>query len=263
MSRERLDKILAGAGAGSRSDVKKLIRAGRVTVNGEKALRPEIKADPAVDEILADGRRIAPEGERWFMLHKPAGVVSAVRDAKEKTVLDLIAPGDRRGLFPVGRLDKDTTGLLLLTDDGALAHRLLSPRRHVDKIYLVRCREEIPPETAGRFLEGLDIGDEKKTLPAVLEDIQGNTCRVTLREGRYHQVKRMFAAVGNEVTGLHRLAMGGLFLDEDLKPGTARRLTPEELAQLRGAAGPRDDADGPEEAAEFETEESTEADVEE
>ena len=163
----------------------------------------------------------------------------------------------------VHRLDKDTTGLLLLTDDGALAHRLLSPRRHVDKIYLVRCREEIPPETAGRFLEGLDIGDEKKTLPALLEDIQGNTCRVTLREGRYHQVKRMFAAVGNEVTGLHRLAMGGLFLDEDLKPGTARRLTPEELAQLRQAAGPRDDADGPEEAAEFETEESTEADVEE
>jgi len=175
------------------------------------------------------------------MLHKPAGVVSAARDTRAATVLDLLPGGlRRRDLFPVGRLDKDTTGLLLITDDGALAHDLLSPKRHVPKVYLATLREAATEADVEAFAAGIRLGDEL-CLPAQLNILEGNTARVVLYEGKYHQVKRMFAVRGNEVTSLHREAMGGLALDPALDPGTCRELSGEELENLKNCvdiAGP-------------------------
>ena len=180
----------------------------------------------------------------YFMLNKPSGVVSATEDKKEKTVLDLLRSGKssdkgtgmlREDLFPVGRLDKDTEGLLLITNDGELAHRLLSPKKHVDKVYYAEIRGRVGDEDVRLFGLGLDIGDEKATLPAELKIIDPgeiSLIQVTVREGRYHQVKRMFRAVGKEVIYLKRLSMGSLVLDEALAPGEFRRLTEEEVERL-------------------------------
>lgn len=184
---------------------------------------------------MADGRPVSYRKFEYYMLHKPAGVVSATKDPKEKTVLDLIDGAKRRDIFPVGRLDKDTEGLLILTNDGALAHRLLSPAKHVDKTYYAKVLGEVTEEDIRRFKEGLDIGDEKPALPADLTIISaGEVSEVSLiiREGRFHQVKRMFQAVGKEVTYLKRTAMGGVVLDEDLAAGKWRELKKEELEQL-------------------------------
>ncbi len=170
------------------------------------------------------------------MLNKPAGVVSATRDPKEPTVLDLILDKRRKDLFPVGRLDKDTEGLLLITNDGALSHSLLSPRKHVDKTYYAKVEGLVTEEHVRLFAQGVDLGEEKPALPAVLEIQEaGETSLVlvTLREGRYHQVKRMFQALGCEVRYLKRLSMGSLRLDESLKPGEYRKLTEEELENLK------------------------------
>ena len=230
----RLDKFLADSQLGTRSEVRQLLKKGLVSVNGEMVKKPEFKIDPASDRVCFDGKEVSSQQEVYYMLNKPAGVVSATRDNHDRTVLDLLPPGDRRpDLFPVGRLDKDTTGLLLITNDGALSHRLLSPRRHVDKTYFVRVNGRIREETVEAFRKGIDIGDEKITLPAELKPLGEDQALVTIREGRFHQIKRMFHAAGWEVTGLKRLTMGSLVLDENLPEGSFRRLTEEELFRLR------------------------------
>ena len=232
----RLDKYLADAGAGTRIQVKEKIRKGKVTVNGQPAKKPELKVDPASDVVEAEGIRFTFQKNRYYMLHNPGGCVSATEDASERTVLELLPASIRRGLFPVGRLDKDTEGLLLLTDDGPLAHRLLSPKKHVEKTYCARVEGSLGPEDVKAFAAGLDIGDEKPALPAKLQ-ICGETdgiCQVliTVSEGRYHQVKRMVAARGGRVIWLKRLSMGPLTLDERLAPGQYRKLTQEEMRLL-------------------------------
>ncbi len=230
----RLDKFLADAQLGTRSEVRQLMKKGLITVNGEIIKKPEVKIDPASDRVCFDGQEISLENEVYYMLNKPAGVVSATQDNHERTVLDLFRKEDLRpDLFPVGRLDKDTTGLLLITNDGALSHRLLSPRHHVDKTYFVRVEGSITEQTAEAFEKGLDIGDEKPTLPARLEQLCQNEALVTIHEGRFHQIKRMFHAAGCEVIYLKRLTMGSLSLDETLPEGSYRRLTEEEICRLK------------------------------
>ena len=230
----RLDKYLADAQLGTRSAVRQLLKKGLITVNGEIIKKPEFKIDPACDRVCFDTQEISPEHEVYYMLNKPSGVVSATRDNHDRTVLDLFEQQDRRpDLSPVGRLDKDTVGLLLITNDGALSHRLLSPRRHVDKTYFVRVNGVITEQMTEAFAAGLDIGDEKSTLPARLERLSENEAAVTIHEGRFHQIKRMFHAAGCEVIYLKRLSMGSRLLDESLPEGSYRKLTPEEIRQLK------------------------------
>ena len=227
----RLDKWLAEMTEGSRAEVKKWIRQGRVYVNETKVQRPETKLDPGRDQVTLDGEQIIYEQFCYYMLNKPAGVVSATTDREHKTVIDLLQEANTQDVFPVGRLDIDTEGLLLLTNDGALAHDLLSPRKHVDKTYFVRI--------AGNLEQGMDIGDEKLTLPAKVSCLeqfpeeQEQTVTITLREGRYHQVKRMFAKVGHPVLYLQRVSMGTLTLDDSLKTGEYRELTADEITALK------------------------------
>lgn len=228
----RLDKYLADMGAGTRSEVKKAIRSGRVCVDGIPVRKPEFKLEEAAQEVTFDSRPVFYHKLEYYMLHKPAGVVSATKDNHDKTVLDLITGTKRRDLFPVGRLDKDTEGLLLITNDGELAHRLLSPARHVDKVYFARIDSPVLPEDIEAFAAGLDIGDDDLTLPAKLEVLRPLEVLVTIQEGRYHQVKRMFEAVGKHVLYLKRLSMGSLTLDETLEKGAYRALTEEELHAL-------------------------------
>ena len=237
----RLDKYLCETGFGTRSQVKDLLKKGQVMVNGEVVKKPELKINETTDQILCQGEKASYQKNIYLMLHKPAGVVSATEDNREKTVLDLVSPEDRKnGLFPVGRLDKDTEGLLLLTDDGELAHRLLSPKKHVDKTYYAKIDGQVTEEHVKQFREGLDIGDEKKTLPAVLTILLSgpvSEIEVTIHEGRFHQIKRMFEAVGCKVTYLKRLSMGSLVLDETLPPEEYRPLTEAELEGLTKQRG--------------------------
>ncbi len=237
----RLDKYLCETGFGTRSQVKELLKKGQVMVNGEVVKKPELKINETTDQILCQGKKASYQKNIYLMLHKPAGVVSATEDNREKTVLDLVRPEDRKnGLFPVGRLDKDTEGLLLLTDDGELAHRLLSPKKHVDKTYYAKIDGQVTEEHVKQFREGLDIGDEKKTLPAVLTILLSgpvSEIEVTIHEGRFHQIKRMFEAVGCKVTYLKRLSMGSLVLDKTLTPEEYRPLTEAELEGLTKQRG--------------------------
>ena len=231
----RLDKFLSEMGVGTRQEVKQYIRKGKVEVDGEIAKRPELKVDETKANVTLDGERIGYASYVYYMLNKPSGVVSATEDKREKTVIDLIKGQKRKDLFPVGRLDKDTVGLLLITNDGNLAHRLLSPKHHVDKCYFTRVTGQIHEEDIHRFKEGLDIGDEKKTLPADLEIFSSgeiSEAKVTICEGRYHQVKRMFEAIGCKVIYLKRLSMGSITLDPALEKGAFRKLTEEEIAAL-------------------------------
>ncbi len=228
----RLDKYLAEMGAGTRKEVRKMIRDGRVSINGQKENDPGRKVMEG-EEVRADGAPVVYEKYVYYMLHKPAGVISATEDAREQTVLDLIDEKKRKGLFPVGRLDRDTEGLLLITNDGELAHRLLSPKRHVDKVYFARLDGPVGEEEKKLFAQGLKVDDTLTALPAELEILDGkNEVRVTVREGKYHQVKRMFQAVGREVLYLKRLSMGPLVLDEQLPAGAYRRLTGEEESAI-------------------------------
>lgn len=228
----RLDKYLAEMGAGTRKEVRKMIRDGRVSINGQKENDPGRKVMEG-EEVCADGAPVVYEKYVYYMLHKPAGVISATEDAREQTVLDLIDEKKRKGLFPVGRLDRDTEGLLLITNDGELAHRLLSPKRHVDKVYFARLDGPVGEEEKKLFAQGLKVDDTLTALPAELEILDGkNEVRVTVREGKYHQVKRMFQAVGREVLYLKRLSMGPLVLDEQLPAGAYRRLTGEEESAI-------------------------------
>ena len=235
---ERLDKILANTGRWSRKEVRELVRAGRVTVNGVPVHSPEEKWDPAA-EFAVDGVSVSGERMVYLMLHKPAGLVSATEDPKQPTVLELLPDHLKRvGLFPAGRLDKDTEGLLLLTNDGVLAHRLLAPRRHVDKTYFVQVEGQLDETDVEAFSTGMTLGDRLVCMPAGLEVLgQPDTAIVTLREGKYHQIKRMLASRGKPVRYLKRLTMGPLKLDPALKRGEWRPLTEEERAALRLAAG--------------------------
>lgn len=228
---ERLDKLLSAGGI-SRSQGKELIRKGRVCVGGAVVKDPSAKVDDAA-AVTVDGAPLRV-GPTYLMLHKPAGVLSATEDKNQKTVLDLL-PEEyrRRGLFPVGRLDKDVTGLLLLTDDGPLAHRLLSPKHHVDKIYEVTVDGALTQEDAAAIAAGLTLGDGTTCRSGLLELTKAaNVGRLTIREGKYHQVKRMMASLGKPVTALKRLSMGGVWLDEGLEEGQWRPLTEEERAEL-------------------------------
>lgn len=229
----RLDKFLCEMKAGSRSQVRVLLRQGLVTVNGAVVTQADQKIDENQDSICLQGRLLQYQKFLYFMLHKPGEVVSATCDNRDKTVLELLRMEDRReDLFPVGRLDKDTEGLLLITNDGGLAHRLLSPKKHVDKVYYARVQGRVTQEDAELFRRGVDIGEKKKTLPAELRILNAgeiSEIELTIREGKFHQVKRMFHAAGKEVLYLKRLQMGPLRLDESLKPGEYRTLNTQEL----------------------------------
>lgn len=230
---ERLDKLLAGTGKWSRREVKALVRQGLVRVDGRLAACAEDKLDPAAAIITVAGETISLCRFTYVMLHKPAGVLTATEDRKQPTVLDLLPPELRRiGLAPVGRLDKDTEGLLLLTNDGELAHRLLSPRYHVDKRYLARVDGELSAADTEAFARGMTLGDGLECLPAGLEVLPDRVCIVTLREGKFHQVKRMLAARGAPVLYLKRLSMGPLTLDDSLAAGAYRLLRAEEISAL-------------------------------
>lgn len=229
----RLDRFLADAGAGTRSEVKKMIQKGRVLVNDQPASGPEQKISPDLDRVLLDGKEQTEAPDfLYYILNKPAGYISATEDSKDKTVMDLLPKIARRNLFPVGRLDKDTEGLLLITDDGELAHELLSPAKHVDKTYYAKVKGMVTKEDQEAVKNGVDIGEAKLTMPAELEilntDGEYSEILLTIREGKFHQVKRMMEAVGKTVVYLKRLSMGGLVLPEDLPIGQWRMLTTEE-----------------------------------
>ena len=230
---ERLDKILADTGRWSRREAKELIRRSRVLIDGRMAAAPEEKVDPFAARICVDGEEIGWSSHTYVMLHKPAGVLTATEDRRQSTVLDLLSPSLRKkGLAPVGRLDKDTEGLLLLTDDGTLAHRLLSPKYHVDKVYFARVKGVLTAEDTAAFAAGITLADGLICRSAGLELLTEDTCLVTLQEGKFHQVKRMLASRGKPVCYLKRLSMGPLVLDETLQPGQYRLLTERELADL-------------------------------
>ena len=233
----RLDRFLCEMNEGTRSEVKKLISKGLVEVNGEAVSDPGKKVDPDKDCIFVGGRHIAYAEFEYFMLNKPAGVISAsradLRSRAEICVVDLISDKKRKDLFPVGRLDKDTEGLLLITNDGRLAHDLLSPKKHVDKQYLAELDIPLTEEGRKRIEEGVDIGDDKPTLPCRISFNSENSILITIHEGRFHQIKRMLLTEGCTVTYLKRLSMGSLRLDPELKKGESRRLTGEELSMLR------------------------------
>lgn len=231
---DRIDKLLSGTGRWSRKEAADLIRAGRVTADGETVSHREEKFPPTAC-IRVDGEPISTEKYTYLMLHKPAGLVSATEDPREPTVLSLLPEHLQKiGLFPAGRLDKDTVGLLLLTNNGPLAHALLSPKSHVDKTYLVRVEGVLDGEDERAFREGITLADGYECLPAGLERLGPNEAVVTLREGKYHQIKRMCAARGKPVVFLKRLTFGPLSLDEALAPGQWRPLTQGEIAALEG-----------------------------
>ena len=230
---ERLDKLLSNTGRWSRKQAKELIKGGRVRIDGEAPKGPEEKV-PEGAAVTVDGKPVFLEKFVYIMLHKPAGLISSTDDPRGETVLSCLPSHMRKiGLFPVGRLDKDTEGLLILTNDGPLAHRLLAPNRHVDKLYDVEVEGSLNEEDQKAFREGITLIDGTQCRPAELEIMEGaGQALVTLREGKYHQVKRMLASRGKPVTYLKRLAMGPISLDSSLPPGAWRPLTPSEMALL-------------------------------
>ena len=237
----RLDKYLSDMGIGTRTELKKMIRKGQVSVNGVAVKDPGcvVSEDAAV---TVNGALIPYETLVYYMLHKPAGIISASEDPREATVIDLLPEPRRKDLFPVGRLDRDTEGLLLITNDGDLAHRLLSPKHHVDKVYYARVSGQVTASDVAAFRKGLVLTDGLECMPAELEVLSVNSAetegfqsevRITIREGKFHQIKRMFQAIGMEVLYLKRLSMGPLQLDPELKPGESRRLTERERMALK------------------------------
>ena len=234
----RLDKFLVACAVGSRTEVKNLLKAGRVTVNGKKEKSAKLQIDEERDQIRFDGQVLEYEEFVYYMMNKPQGVISATEDPKHRTVLDLLDEYARaKEVFPVGRLDIDTHGLLLLTNDGKLAHALLSPKRHVDKTYLAQINGVMTDADVETFAQGVPLKDftcqpAKLELVSVDTEKEESLVRVTIAEGKFHQVKRMVAYCGKEVVDLQRLTMGTLTLDEDLKRGVWRRLSKEELEGL-------------------------------
>lgn len=252
----RLDKYLADMGICTRSEAKKLLKCSFVAVNGKTEKDPSTKVDPKKDSVTFKGEKISYQKYFYYMLNKPAGCVSATRDGLSETVIEFLKGEPTRDLFPVGRLDKDTEGFLLITNDGMLAHNLLSPKKHVNKTYFAFVDKPLSDSEIESFKTGLDIGDETPTLPAGLEVINNDEAKaflegatalamedfkyeaaykVTLKEGRYHQIKRMFEHFGSLVTYLKRVSMGPLYLDDSLKPGEYRQLTVEEVTDLQNA----------------------------
>ena len=232
---ERLDKFIANQGGLSRKDAVRAIKDKRVTVNGSVARTADMKIDTSADSVALDGRPLIYREFVYYMMNKPAGVVSATEDRDERTVIDILPPELRRaGLFPAGRLDKDTTGLLILTDDGDYAHRMLSPKKHVDKTYIATLDREPDAGIGESFSAGMTLSDGTVCASGSAEPLGGARARVTIHEGRYHQVKRMFAALGYRVTALTRVSIGGLMLDEALAEGEARELSPEEALRVFG-----------------------------
>lgn len=231
----RLDRMLSGQGYGTRGEIRTMLRRGAVTVNGLPSGDPGQKLDPEKDRVTVDGREVVYREHLYLMMNKPAGVISASSDPKAETVLDLLPPELRRpGLFPVGRLDKDTRGLLLITDDGALAHALLAPGKHVAKRYEAAVDGAVTQADAAAFRDGVTLDDGYVCLPAALEaGPSPSECAVTITEGKYHQIKRMFEARGKKVLSLRRISMGALMLDADLPPGRTRELTAEELGKIK------------------------------
>ena len=229
----RLDKLLSECGVASRKEIRQLIRSGRVSVDGAAAASPEMKLDPYKALVCLDGTIIEYAKYHYYMMNKPAGVLSATDDGRQKTVLDLVTPEMRKiGLFPVGRLDKDTTGLLLLTNDGEFAHRVISPRSGIVKVYHARTEAPVDEADITAFKEGLTLGDGTKCLPAGLKLLPDGSCLVEVMEGKYHQVKRMLSSRGKPVTELKRLSIGGLKLDKALLPGSFRALEENELCSV-------------------------------
>lgn len=231
---ERLDRILASQGVGSRSEVQRLIRSGRVTVNGSLCRSPAEKVEAEKAEIAVDGRPLRYQKHVYIMLHKPPGILCVSRDPKVSTVIDLLPPElKRRGLFPAGRLDKDTVGLVLITDDGDYAHRLLSPARAIYKRYQAVIDAPVTAEHVQRFAQGTSLSDGTRCLPAklqILRDGDQPLVEVSICEGKYHQIKRMFGALDRKVLWLKRVSMGSLELDENLKEGECRLLQDGETA---------------------------------
>ncbi len=230
----RLDKYLAHAGIGTRKEVKKLIRSKAVCVNGEIIRNDDYKIDENVDKVFVYDEPVFYQEFYYVMLNKPDGYVSATMDDRDPTVLDLIYEDFAYSLFPVGRLDKDTEGLLLLTNDGALAHNLLSPKKHVDKDYYVELEHAFSDEDITSLESGIALNEEEVCAPAKVERISENEMILTIQEGKFHQVKRMMHAIANEVVYLKRLRMGNLVLDENLELGDYRMLSDEEIASLKG-----------------------------
>ena len=228
----RLDRFLCELNIGTRSQVKAFIRQGIVAVGGVPAKDPNQRIDELSDRVTFRGMPLEYRRYVYYMMNKPEGVVSATRDNVSRTVVSLLGKDAREDIFPVGRLDKDVTGFLLLTNDGDLAHRLLSPKKHVDKVYFARIRGRVTEEDVECFRQGVDIGEKKRTLPSelrILEAGEISEIELTIREGKFHQVKRMFQAAGKEVLYLKRLRMGPLVLDESLKPGEYRTLNTQEM----------------------------------
>lgn len=234
----RLDKFFSAAAVLSRKECARAVRAGRVTVGGAVAKKPDQPCDPEKDEICLDGVRIGYRKNHYILLYKPDGVISATEDGKDETVLSLLPPEYTAwGLFPCGRLDKHTTGLMLLTDDGELAHRLLSPRRHVEKSYRYRVKFPLTAEECTRFEAGLVLEDGYETKPAKIRQNDAYSGTITLTEGKYHQIKRMMLALHNQITELKRVTFGPLTLPAEFSPGEWREVNETELAALRAAAG--------------------------
>lgn len=235
----RLDKFLSEMSGWTRSEVKKIVRTGSVTVDGNEVKKPETKIDEKLSIVRVDGRQIKYNKYEYYMLNKPKGFVSATTDREHKTVVDIISSSEKNDLFPVGRLDIDTEGLLLITNDGELAHRLLSPKNHVEKTYYVEVSGILDDADVDAVEKGLDIGEEKNTIPAKMEilktDIQNNisSCYLTIHEGKFHQVKRMMKKLGKTVTYLKRVSMGSLILDSKLKKGNYRKLIEQEIIELK------------------------------
>ena len=230
---DRIDKILSNQGIASRSEVRKLVKQKRVTVNGTLIRRPEEKADPEKDEIAVDGKTINYKKHLYIMMNKPAGVLSASRDNRAETVIDLLPPELRRdGLFPAGRLDKDTTGFIFLTDDGELAHSILSPKRHVYKLYEAKCDRELTEQDVLHFAKGITVG-EQSFLPAKMKIIAPDTALVEICEGKFHQVRLMFRSAGTEVISLKRVRIGGVYLDKNLAEGGYREMTENEIKAIK------------------------------
>ena len=231
----RLDKFLCDSLNMTRKEAKESVKKGKVVVNGEAIKKPEYKVDAEQDQVEFDHKLIQFEQFHYLMLHKPQGVVSATKDHHDQTGLDLIHEDYKDRLFPVGRLDKDTEGFLLITDDGPLAHELLSPKKHVDKIYYAKIQGKVDESDVKAFADGVDIGDDTPAKSAdlrILKSGEESEIELTITEGRFHQVKRMFHAVGKEVVYLKRLSMGSLILDKTLAKGEYRSLTEEEIKRL-------------------------------
>lgn len=229
----RLDKYLCDMELGTRSEVKVFLKKGFVTVDDVIQKSPDFKIDPDRQEIAFRGKKLSYQELYYYMLHKPAGVITATEDKVQETVMSLLGADARKDLFPVGRLDKDTEGLLLITNDGGLSHVLLSPRKHVPKTYFVEVPIRLDMGQIEALERGVDIGDDKHTLPAKVEILDDTHIHLTICEGRYHQVKRMLHAVGSEVLYLKRISFGTLILDEALPKGSYRALTEEEITALK------------------------------